>query len=626
MKTIINRILLTLFIAGVLAGCKRDFLDVTPLGEISSQTTWADGALSTAFVTNLYNGFGPGGFDEQMLASLSDEAVFTHTGRGITTVNDGSLSPSTPGWVHSTYEWGNMYSRIRGCNVSIQNLGTATFDDDDLKDRLKGEAYFMRAYFYHQLVRYYGGVPIIKNVYGLNEDYSIERSSFSDCVNFIVSDCDSAALLLAGRDMDKGRASEVAALALKSRVLLYAASDMHDGPTLAAKSSVMNGYAKPEILAYTSGDRAARWTAALNAAKAAMDKSKGGYKMDLTAQASPEDARNNYMSIAMGGGSTAPGVDAAASVEIILGPYNNADQDDWGGPYLGLFNGPNGYHNWAGNTPIGQLVDDYEMMDGTSFSWSNTTHKAAPYKNREPRFYASIMFDGSDWKPRNLISGDADPYNQIQTGQYDLVVGGNQITFNGLDTRSSSIEDWNGSRTGYYMRKFIDPNTSIVENNTRQYIPWPFFRYTELAFNYIEALIELNRDTEARDLLNKIRFRAGMPALTESGPALRDRYRHERRIEMAYEEQRYHDARRWMIAPTTLGRKMTFITVTGKFKPGQTLAGKYKHDETIYNYTYTPVINDTHENRVWLDKMYFRPIVRDEMNKNLKLVQNPGYE
>ena len=626
MKTIINRILLTLFIAGVLAGCKRDFLDVTPLGEISSQTTWADGALSTAFVTNLYNGFGPGGFDEQMLASLSDEAVFTHTGRGITTVNDGSLSPSTPGWVHSTYEWGNMYSRIRGCNVSIQNLGTATFDDDDLKDRLKGEAYFMRAYFYHQLVRYYGGVPIIKNVYGLNEDYSIERSSFSDCVNFIVSDCDSAALLLAGRDMDKGRASEVAALALKSRVLLYAASDMHDGPTLAAKSSVMNGYAKPEILAYTSGDRAARWTAALNAAKAAMDKSKGGYKMDLTAQASPEDARNNYMSIAMGGGSTAPGVDAAASVEIILGRYNNADQDDWGGPYLGLFNGPNGYHNWAGNTPIGQLVDDYEMMDGTSFSWSNTTHKAAPYKNREPRFYASIMFDGSDWKPRNLISGDADPYNQIQTGQYDLVVGGNQITFNGLDTRSSSIEDWNGSRTGYYMRKFIDPNTSIVENNTRQYIPWPFFRYTELAFNYIEALIELNRDTEARDLLNKIRFRAGMPALTESGPALRDRYRHERRIEMAYEEQRYHDARRWMIAPTTLGRKVTFITVTGKFKPGQTLAGKYKHDETIYNYTYTPVINDTHENRVWLDKMYFRPIVRDEMNKNLKLVQNPGYE
>lgn len=625
MKTLQNKIIIGLFSAAVLVGCKQDFLDVTPLGEISSETTWADGALSAAFVTNLYNGFGPGGFDEQMLAALSDEAVFTHTGRGITTVNDGSLSPSNPGWTHSTYEWGAMYSRIRGCNIAIQNVKTATFDDDDLKERLLGEAYFMRAYFYHQLVRYYGGVPIIKNVYGLNDDYSIERSTFSDCVEFIVSDCDSSAMMLEGRTMDKGRANELAALALKSRVLLYAASDMHDGPTLSSRSSVMGGYSKPELLAYTSGDRTARWTRARDAAKTALDKGTG-YKFDLTAPATAAEGRANYMSLAMGGGSTAPGVDASAAVEIILGRYNTPDQDDWGGPYLGLFNGPNGYHNWAGNTPIGQLVDDYEMMDGTPFSWSNPAQKAAPYTNRDPRFYASIMYDGSDWKPRDKASGDVDPANQIQTGQYDLVQGGTTITFNGLDTRSSSIEDWNGTRSGYYMRKFIDPNPAIVDNNTRQYVPWPFFRYTELAFNYIETLIELGEDATAREWLNKIRFRAAMPAITESGTALRDRYRMERRIEMAFEEQRYHDARRWLIAPTTLGRKMTFITVTGKFKPGQTLSGKYRHDESIYNYTYTPVVNDAHENRVWVDKMYFRPITRDEMNKNLKLVQNPGYE
>ncbi len=94
---------------------------------------------------------------------------------------------------------------------------------------------------------------------------------------------------------------------------------------------------------------------------------------------------------------------------------------------------------------------------------------------------------------------------------------------------------------------------------------------------------------------------------------------------MAYEEQRYHDARRWMIAPATLGRKLEFINVVGKFKPGQTLSGKYKHDETIYNYTYTPYQDVAHENRIWDDKMYFRPISRDEINKNTKLVQNPGY-
>jgi hypothetical protein len=333
----------------------------------------------------------------------------------------------------------------------------------------------------------------------------------------------------------------------------------------------------------------------------------------------------------MGGGSSAPGVDASAGSEIIFGRYNTPDQDDWGGPYMGLFNGPNGYHNWAGNTPIGLLVDDYEMMDGTPFNWSDPVEKAAPYKNRDPRFYASILYDGADWKPRSLISGNVDPANQIQTGQYDLMQKNSSgvyglVTFRGLDTRSSSIEDWNGSRTDYYMRKFVDPNPSIVDNNTRQYVPWPFFRYTEAVMNYIEACIELGDDAEARIWLNKIRFRAGMPAVTESGTALRDRYRNDRRIEMAYEEQRYHDARRWMIAATTLGRKITFVNVVGKFKPGKELKDTYVHDETIYDYSYTPIIDQAHENRTWLDKMYFRPITRDEINKNPKLVQNPGYD
>ncbi|MES2648475.1 MAG: RagB/SusD family nutrient uptake outer membrane protein [Bacteroidota bacterium] len=608
-----------------LAGCDKDFLNVSPLGEISSESTWKDGPLSTAFITNLYNGLGPGGFDEQMLASLSDEAVFTHTGRGITTVNDGSLSPSNQGWTHGTYEWGSMYGRIRGCNIAIANLETATFEDATLKERLKGEARFLRAYFYQQLVRYYGGVPLITKVYGLNEDYLVERNSFDACVKQIVGDCDTAALYLTGKSLGKGRATSLAAMALKSRILLYAASDLHDIPTAKAKSATISGFANPELLGYTSGDRTARWQAAKAAAKAVLDLS-AGYKLNLAAPASLEDGRLNYISISMGGGSSAAGVDKAAASEILLGRYNTPDQDDWGGPYVGLFNGPNGYHNWAGNTPIGLMVDDYEMMDGTKFSWSNPDHKKAPYTGRDPRFYASIMYDGSPWKPRNLISGDADPFNEIQTGQYDLMQNGALISFKGIDTRSSSIEDWNGSRSGYYMRKFIDPNPAIVENNTRQYIPWPFFRVTEAVFNYAEACIELGEDLEARTWLNKIRFRSGMPALTESGAALKARYINERRIEMMFEEQRYHDARRWMIAPTTLGRKLDFINVTGKFKPGKTLSGKYHYDPTIYDYNYSPVIEIAHENRTWIDKMYFRPISRDEVNKNNKLVQNPGYQ
>lgn len=613
-----------LAIVTVLSACKKDFLSTKPLDSVPSADTWKDPALSTAFVNNIYNALGAGGFDEQMLASLSDEAVFTHTGRGINTVNEGSLDPSNPGWVAGTYDWNNMYQAIRDCNLALSNLSTATFEDASLKERLRGESHFLRAYYYHQLLRYYGGVPIITKLYGLGEDYATERNSFPDCVDYILKDLDSAALELTNKTLGKGRTSVFAVQALKSRVLLYAASDLHDIPTAKANSSIIAGYAKPELLGYVSGDRAARWQAAKDAAKAVMDAGTG-YKLDLSAPVSAAEGKANYTSIAMGGGSKAQGVDQAAEKEIIFGRFNTPESGDWGGPYMGLFNGPNGYHNWAGNTPIGLLVDDYEMMDGTKFDWNKPVEKAAPYQNRDPRFYASILYDGADWKPRGLISGNVDPANQTQTGQYDLVQGTATVTFKGLDTRSSTIEDWNGSRTGYYMRKFIDPDPNIVDNTTRQYVPWPFFRYTEAVLNYVEACLELGQETEARNWLNKIRFRSGMPATEESGTALRDRYRNERRIELAYEEHRYHDARRWMIAPTTLGRKITFINVVGKFKPGKTLAGAYKHDETIYDYTYTPVVDQNHENRTWNDKMYFRPIRRDEININTSLVQNPGY-
>jgi len=604
--------------------CKKDFLSTVPKGSISSDAVWLDPALATAFVNEIYNGLGPGGFNEQMLASISDESIFVHPGRGIDAINNGSLSPSNLGWVDGTYEWGTMYNRIRSCNLALQNLATPQFTDAGLTERLKGEAHFLRAYYYHQLVRYYGAVPLITQVYGLNEDYTAERATFENCVKFIVGDCDTAIQYLTGKSLDKGRATPLAAMALKSRMLLYAASDLHDIPTAKALSSVISAYANPEFLGYTSGDRTARWQAAKAAAKAVLDAG-SGYKLNLAAPVSKDEAFNNYLSISMGGASKAAGVDASAATEIIFGRYITPNKDEWGGSREGLFNGPNGYHNWAGNAPIGQLVDDYEMMDGTPFSWNNPTQKAAPYDNRDPRFYASILYDGADWKPRDKISGNVDPANQIQTGAYDLVVGGSKILFQGLDTRNSTIEDWNGTTTNYYMRKFIDPDPSIVDNNTKQYVPWPFFRYTEAVFNYAEACIALGDETEAKIWLNKIRFRSGMPAITESGAALVARYRNERRIEMAYEEQRYHDARRWMIAPATLGRDVTYIHPLGKFKSGQQLTGTYHFDKTIYDYTYTTEVNTSLEDRTWNDKMYFRPIARDEINKNTKLKQNPGY-
>src|SRR5690606_29435517 len=156
--------------------------------------------------------------------------------------------------------------------------------------------------------------------------------------------------------------SVAAALALKARVLTKAASDLHDIPTATANSPTIAEYANPEYVGYTSGSQTERWQLAKAAAKAVMDAYGPGYMMDLTAPVTPEGGTENYMSIAMGGGSKA--VPADGKADLILGRFF-VDLKDEGGNYVGRNNGPNGYHNWAGNTPTQQLVNDYTMADGT---------------------------------------------------------------------------------------------------------------------------------------------------------------------------------------------------------------------------------------------------------------------
>jgi hypothetical protein len=615
--------------------CNTDYLDTKPTGQAPADVTWQNGPLAQAFIFGVYSYLGYGGFEEQALAAYTDEAMFTHSGRNINTFTEGTESASNLAWMSDTYSWDKMFKAIRAANTAINNLPSSTFTDIN-KDMLLGEAYFLRAYYYHQLLRFYGGFPIIDKLYGLNEDYTIARNTFEECVNFIVADLDKSAQLLDGKSMDAGRASKIAAMALKSRVLLYAASDLRDIPTAAAKSSVISSFSNKELIGYTTGNRNARWQDAKVAAGAVLFAA-SGYKLNLSAPVSAAEGKANYTAIAMGGGSATS--DKAAAVELIFqrtasSAYKTEDNWPLGGLHYGINNGPNGYHNWAGNTPIQQLVDDYEMMDGTKFDWSDPTLASDPYgidpasKKRDPRFYASILYDGAPWKPRPTDVAAIDPVNQVQTGYYEGKDSKTNeiITINGVDTRESAIENWNGSRTHYYTRKFIDPDPAVIDNQSGfQLVPWPFIRYTEVVLNYVEACIELGLEGEAKAWLNKIRFRAGMPAITDAGTALRDRYRNERRVELVYEEHRYHDARRWMIAPTTLGRGIKVMRVDAKLKPGASPKVPYVNDRATYNYTYKTQDDTSNETRKWDDKMYFRPISRTEINKNSKLINNPGY-
>ena len=614
-----KKIIISLFTVSFFAtSCNDEFVNTTPLDQLSQEVVWGDASLAEAFVSELYGGLGNGGFDEQMLASLTDEAIFTHPGRNITTHTEGRINPADPGWINGTLSWVNMYQRIRAANLALQNLAAPKFPNtNNIVERLIGESKFMRAYYYHQLLRYYGGVPIVDKAFSLNDsDFLGARNTYEECVNFIVKDLDEAATKLDGKSLQKGRATKAAALALKSRVLIYAASDMTDIPSAKAKSKALASFATPQLVGYVSGNRTDRWQKAKAAAKAVLDLPGFGFQTNLSAPVSPETGTTNYMnqSLSMNGG----------QAEMIFGRYFIPTKNENGGR-IGLFNGPNGYNNWAGNTPIQELVDDYEMMDGSKFDWSNPEHASNPYANRDPRMKATIMYEGSPWKPRSASAAPLDPANQIQTGEYEVNPGGTVKTHFGLDTRKSTIEDWNGSYTGYYMRKFTNPSSAIVDQNSWQQIPWPFLRYTEALFNYVEACIELGEDAEAQAWLNKVRFRAGMPAITETGTALKNRYRNERRIEMVFEEQRYHDARRWMIPSETLGRKASIISVKGKLKPGKSVS-IYKYDPENYNYSYTVgKIDPGKENRNWDDKIYFLPIHRDEINRNNKLIQNPGY-
>jgi hypothetical protein len=551
---------------------------------------FADPNLAQAFLNDAYRGLGHGLY-EIMLASMTDETHFIHN-YNTEVVLQSLITSSARGAIddgrYSHFNWGPSYSRIRQTNIFLSHIDAAGFDDA-LKRRMKGEAFFLRGYFYHNLMRMYGGVPLITKVYGLNEDYAVARSSFKETVDFIVANADSAAALLplsySGTDL--GRATKGAALALKARVLLYAASDLYN---LNPSDSTFTGYTTPQ-------DRVALWRAAKNAAKAVMDL--GIYGLFRPSPATPQEAAQNYGDLFL----------QQMSTEVILSRFflSTRDQD---GYHPGLHNGPNGFHTWGGNTPIQNVVDDYRMANGSKFDWSNPVEAAAPYANRDPRFYASIAYDGAPWRTRPDDVKNLDPVGTIQTFRALTLTGGSVVA--GLDTRDSPVENWNGAYSGYYLRKFIDP--SINAQFTREQVPWIFFRYAEVLLNYAEASIELNEVGDALTVLNQIRRRAGMPDLV-AGPDLRDEYRNERRVEMAFEEQRFFDARRWMIAPQVLNKDAFGINI---FANGASPTDR----STWTNYRY-----ETHsiQRRAWDDKMYFMPISLDELNRNPLLSQNPGF-
>lgn len=598
MKKIIY-ILSVMVVLESITSCKKNFLELLPLDQYDSGSVWngSDASLIQAFVNNIYIGLPDQFKGDRMLASYVDESILTFNYE-TSSVNQGLLSPSAyygfngTGNSNGNYVWENAYRGIRACNIFFDNIETSTAVTSVQKERLKGEVYFLRAYLYQMLVSMYGGVPLITKGYKLNEDYAVKRNTYEECIKFMTDECNKAAASLPLVPSQKGRPSKGSALALKSRVLLAAASDLHN-----SNASWASGYARPELVGYVGGGRTARWQAAKDAAKAVMDL--GVYSLYKPDPQPGDDIAKNYADIFLL---------KETSEDIFVKFYLSKN----GNNNIARYDGPNGFHCYGGNTPIGQLVDDYEMKDGTKFSWAKPDHAAKPYVNREPRFYASILYDGAYLRPRPVDIQGSDPLGIVQTGRFEKWNSTtNKIDIvPGLDTRQSPIEDWNGSHTGYYLMKFM--NRNVQGQFDWQDNPWRFIRFTEILMNYAEACLGLGQEEEARIYINMIRKRAGLPGVTTSGQELVDSYRHERRIELAYEGNRFFDVRRWMIGAQAY-TNVQGIDILYKLNPDKVT--------TTPNYKVIPSVIV----RTWNPRFYFLPISIDEMNKNKMLVQNPLY-
>lgn len=578
------------------SSCNKDFLNTVPKDKYSDELLWKDPNLIKTFVNGIYqrthNPFGT-----LWLSSFVDETM-AQGFWGLGTINSSLISPSDLGVLDPNHwgqtmqplSWDKAYMNVRACNLFFENIDKATYASQMEKNQIIGEVTFLRAYIYQWLVALHGGVPLITKSYLGTDNFEIARNSYAECIDFIVSECDKAAGLLSDNG-DKVKASKGAALSLKSRVLLYAASDFAN-----SNASWAGSYANKELVGYIGGDRTLRWQAAKAAAKAVIDLNK--YVLYNANPASTTDAIKGYQDIFL---------NYTTDEDIFLKSYDYQN-GGWPFTYMGQSNSPNGWHGWGGQGPVGQMVDAYEMSDGSKFDWSNPLHKAAPYLNRDPRLSASILYDGAFFKDRPVGIQAADPLGRVQTGFYQQSDG----TYKGgLDTKDG-IDNWNAMPTGYYIRKFIDPKVDYTLG-IPQKLPWRAFRYAEIILNYVEACIELGQEAEAKLYLNKIRTRAGMPAITLSGQALKDEYRYERRVELAFEQHRFFDVRRWMIASSAYTNAEGILIKHDLLPGGQYASPIYSKNTTTW------------ENRRFKNNFYLLPITISEMNRNPKLIQNPLY-
>jgi hypothetical protein len=563
-----------------MSSCKKDgFLGQTVTSNLTKPTVFADSANTVAFLSNIYSGvgfsFNPGRFTygpilapttNGGLDAASDEAeVYTSAGSTALAFESGTVNAA----VITDDAYKNSYINIRSVNQLLANLPKSPINAF-AKTQMRAEAHFLRAWYYAILLKHYGGVHIVKDsIYNYTDAIPAKRNTYAETVNYILADCDTAAndLPLVQSGLAYGRASKGACLALKSRVLLYAASPLFNG------QSIGDGATK-ELVGYPSYDKE-RWRLAKEAALALI--STGAYQLNIDNATAPGYGFQHLFTLP---------VNKEYIFQLMRG--SNADFESlWQPPSR---TGKNGA------LPLQGLVDAFGMADGKLITDPTSTYDPQnPYAGRDPRLDYTIIHDQTPLQVR-LASGKT---------PIDIFIG----TYMGRSTGPDAVNV--GTRTGYYTNKMLDPDAVSQDFTHPSKRCWPLMRYAEILLNYAEASNEYDGPTTlVYQAVEAIRQRAGLsPYQLPTGLSqadMRTVIQHERRIELAFEEHRFWDVRRWKIADQT--------------ENVQTYGMEVDRNNSSVSYKTFPV-----RKRNFRTAMYLWPFPQTEVAKSATMLQNPGY-
>ena len=580
--------------------CDDRKLDILPLNILVSDQIFSSEAGINAYLSSLYLALPTdeflkvSGWDQNATSMAQSYSVSTDEALGCIAIDKPTILNGT------LNEWWG-YSYIRNVNDFIRLLPKANLSDAK-KESLRGEALFIRAFYYFGLVNRYGGVPIIKEVQQFTGDnlseLQVPRNTEKAVWNFIVTDLDEASSLLPETNI-LGRANKYIALALKSRAMLYAASVAKYG------SVMLDG-----IVGISSSEADKYWQASYDAAKLVINS--GIYSLY---NKNPDKVLNFTQLF----------IEKNNPEAIFSVYYRYPDRthmyDVYNLPYS--VRTPQGAGSGLG--PTLEMVEQFEYVDGTPGTLKLKNPDGSPifyakpidaFLNKDPRCMATIIVPFEKFRDVKIDvqagiydmgvkweAGDESALYNPTTHKPDQISGTMRIV--GVNGFGSSTEK---TQTGFYVRKYLDYyKVQAMKESTQS---WIVLRYGEVLLNYAEAAIELNKISDAKWAINEIRDRAGIKLLDDAEVTL-NRVRHERLVELAFENHRWWDYRRWRISDKVLynsrftALKPYWDIQANAFRFETGLAGKWPR-------TFNP-------------RVYYERINPAEITRNPKLIQNPGY-